>query len=383
MMAMKQEATCEQTCGAGTPTGHKEAMSETKHKALSAEGTERERRTPVDLKGLAAHLGLSKTTVSRVINKSPGSNRIPEATHKRVLEAASLLRYQPNAIARGLRKKKSFTIGVIVPEISEGYSTMVLGGIEDTLLQEGFFYFVVSHRHRDDLLEEYPHLLLSRSVEGIIAIDTPIERPLPVPVVAVSGHRHMEGVVNVQLDHTRAAHLALEHLRSLGHRHVAFIKGQVFSSDTKLRWKAICDACAQLGLEIDPQLTVQLEGTSPGTGPGHAATRKLLEAGRRFTALFAFNDLSAIGAITALREAGLKVPQDVSVVGFDDILAASTNDPGLTTVHQPLREMGQIAASTLLQMVSEAGPPAHLKQLIRVVPEFVVRNSTSHVPVLA
>jgi LacI family transcriptional regulator len=354
-------------------------MPESKQKVQQSERVQQGVRSPVDLKGLAAHLGLSKTTVSRVINKSPGSSRIPEATHKRVLEAATRLRYEPNVIARGLRKKKSFTIGVMVPEISEGYSTMVLGGIEDTLLQEGFFYFVVSHRHRQQLLEGYPQLLLSRSVEGIIAIDTQIEGPLPVPVVAVSGHRHQEGLVNIQLDHTKAAHLALEHLRSLGHRQVAFIKGQVFSSDTKLRWKAICDVSAQLGTSIDPQLTVQLEGTSPGTEPGYAATRRLLQTGRPFTAIFAFNDLSAIGAITALREAGLKVPEDVSVVGFDDIQSASTNNPGLTTVHQPLHEMGEIAASTLLEMIGERGQDVPAKQLVRVMPTFVVRQSTGPV----
>jgi LacI family transcriptional regulator len=331
-------------------------------------------RPSVSLKELAAHLGLSQTTVSRVVNKSPAANRIPESTQKRVFEAATRLKYEANIFARGLRSKRSFTIGVMVPEISEGYSAMVLSGIEDALLQEGFFYFVVSHRHRPELLAGYPQLLLSRAVEGIIAIDTPMQERLPVPVVAVSGHKHQEGVVNIQLDHRKAVRLALEHLYRLGHRKIAYIKGQVFSSDTKPRWKAICDVSSLLNIPADPLLTVQLEGPSPGTEPGHIATQKLLASGKKFTAIFAFNDLSAIGAITALREMGHRVPQDVSVVGFDDILSASTNNPGLTTVRQPLQEMGGIAASTLLGIIRGEVPP---KQIIRVLPAFIVRQSTS------
>jgi len=333
-------------------------------------------RPSVSLKGLAEHLGLSQTTISRVINKSPAASRIPESTQKRVFEAATRLKYEANVFARGLRNKRSFTIGVMVPEISEGYSTMVLSGIEDALLQEGYFYFVVSHRHRLDLLAGYPNLLLSRAVEGIIAIDTQIHDRLPVPIVAVSGHKHQEGVVNIQLDHAKAVRLALEHLYGLGHRKIAYIKGQVFSSDTKLRWKAICDVSARLGIPADPKLTVQLEGSSPGTDPGQIATQKLLDRDREFTAIFAFNDLSAIGAIIALREMGHRVPQDISVVGFDDILGASTNNPGLTTVHQPLQKMGGIAASALLSMIKGEAPS---KQLIRVLPTFAVRQSTSHV----
>ena len=112
--------------------------------------------------------------------------RIAGDTQQRVLKAAASLNYQPNAFARGLRNKRSFTVGVMLPEISEGYAASLLGGIEDSLLQEKFFYFVVSHRHRAELLESYPRLLLSRGVEGIIAVDTPIYERLPVPVVAVS-----------------------------------------------------------------------------------------------------------------------------------------------------------------------------------------------------
>ena len=262
-----------------------------------------------------------------------------------MLHAAALYGYSANTVARSLRQKRSYTIGVIVPEISEGYSTAVLSGIEDELLKDGFFYFVVSHRHRAELLEGYPRMMLARSVEGIIAVDSAIEEELPVPLVSVSGHKSREGVINIELHHEQAAHLALSHLQTLGHKHIAFIKGQAFSSDTNLRWQAIVDVAGGLGIEIDPRLVMQLQGPEPGLGPGIEVTRKLLETKLPFTAIFAFNDITAIGAIVALKEAGLRIPKDVSVLGFDDVLAASTNNPPLTTIHQPLRAMGQAAAS--------------------------------------
>lgn len=335
----------------------------------------RQAASPVSLKDLAAYLGLSQTTVSRVINKTAAAKRIPESTQKRILEAAALHKYEANVYARGLRIKRSYAVGVIVPEISEGYSTTVLSGVEDALLQEGYFYFVVSHRHQKNLLDGYPGLLLSRAVEGIIAVDTRIDDQLPVPVVAVSGHQHHEQVINIQLDHAKAARLAMEHLHALGHRNVAFIKGQAFSSDTRPRWKAICAAAADLGIAIHPQLTTELTGISPGIEPGLAATRALLQSAHPFSAIFAFNDLAAIGAIVALREAKLRVPQDVSVIGFDDILSASTNDPPLTTVRQPLRQMGEVAATTLLGMIQGNETP---RKTLRMIPSLVVRQSTSH-----
>lgn len=335
-------------------------------------------KKPASLKEFAATLGLSQSTVSRIVNGEADKFRISRSTQERVLHAAALHGYSANSVARSLRQKRTYTIGVIVPEISEGYSTAVLGGIEDELLKEGFFYFVVSHRHRNDLLSGYPHMMLSRSVEGIIAVDTNLEEDLPLPVVAVSGHTLREGVINIQLDHNTAAELALTHLKSLGHKQIAFIKGQALSSDTDLRWLAIVETAKALGISIDPQLVVQLQSLEPGPGPGFEVTRELIHSGRRFTAIFAFNDVTAMGAILALREAGLRIPKDVSVVGFDDILAAATNNPPLTTVHQPLRGMGQEAARTLLRLIGEKELRPHSAS-VTVQPRFVVRKSTAHV----
>jgi len=333
----------------------------------------------VSLKILAEHLGLSKAAVSLVINRSPSAKSIPRHTQERIRAAARELNYRPNFMARSLRRQRSFTVGVVVPEISEGYAALVLSGIEDHLLDAGYFYLVVSHRHRKELLEEYPHLLQQRAVEGLIAVDTACAWGLDVPVVAVSGHREISGVTNIVLNHSCAAKLALEHLTKLGHSRIAFIKGQEFSSDTEARWEAVLGSAKKLGLEVSRSLTGQLEGESSSPQLGYEVTRKILGSGQAFTALFAFNDISAIGAIQALREAGRRVPEDVSVVGFDDIQSAAFQNPGLTTVRQPLRDMGVIAAETLLQRINATAKMPYPKA-ITIEPEFVVRGSTAAAP---
>jgi DNA-binding LacI/PurR family transcriptional regulator len=330
----------------------------------------------VSLKFLAEHLGLSRTTVSLVINRSPSAKSIPQPTQDRVRAAARELNYRPNFMARSLRQQRSFTIGVIVPEISEGYAALVLSGIEDHLLEQGYLYFVVSHRHRKELIEEYPRQLQQRSVEGLIALDTACPESLVVPVVAVSGHREAAGVTSIVPNHALAAKLALEHLAQLGHRRIAFLKGQESSPGTELRWESARNAARNLDLEIDSSLTAQLEGESASTRPGHEATRNLLAAGRPFTALLACDDISAIGAIHALREAGRRVPEDVSVVGFDDMASAALQNPALTTVRQPLQQMGAIAAETLLQRIN-AGADAPCPEAIVVDPRLIVRASTA------
>jgi LacI family transcriptional regulator len=314
------------------------------------------------------------------MNRSAVADSIPETTKERIFAAARKFNYRPNFFARSLRAQRSFTIGVIVPEVSDGYASLVMSGIENLLLQEGYFYFVASHRHRIDLIDEYPRLLLGRSVDGLIAVDTPwTHDDLPVPVVTVSGHNERRGVTNIVLDHDRAARLALEHLAKLGHRRVAFIKGQEFSSDTEVRWNAVRKAAAQLGLKVDAKLTLQLEGDLASPQLGYAMMRKFLARHEPFTALFAFNDISAIGAIRALRENGLRVPKDVSVIGFDDIQSAAFQNPALTTVRQPLHQMGKIAAETLLRRITHPGHGSKAGQ-ITVKPELVLRESTASPP---
>src|ERR1700680_5174690 len=349
-----------------------------KKRAKGAARTVRTAPKPVSLKELAERLSPAPASISLVINRSPVADSIPQETKDRILAAARKYKYRPNFFARSLRAQRSFTIGVMVPEVSAGYSASVMSGVEDHLLQEGYFYFVVSHRHRADLIDEYPRLFLERSVDGLIAVDTPWTLSLSVPVVTVSGHNQVKGVTNIVLDHVRAAELALKHLFQLGHRDIAFIKGQEFSSDTEVRWSNIGRVAEHLGLTINPRLVTQLEGDSPSPQLGYMATKMLLAAGEGFSALFSFNDISAMGAIRALREAGLHVPEDVSVVGFDDIQSAAFQNPALTTVRQPLREMGGAAAEILLKRINRPGSELHDKHTVE--PQLVIRETTGPAP---
>src|SRR5207302_11395719 len=183
----------------------------------------------------------------------------------------------------------------------------------------------------------------------------------------------------IVLDHARAAALAMEHLTNLGHRQMAFIKGQAFSSDTAIRWESVRNAAQEVGVRINERLVGQLEGESSSPELGYQVAKKLLASGENFTALFAFNDISAIGAIQALREAGRRIPQDVSVVGFDDIHSAAFQNPALTTVRPPLREMGMRDTETMLQRIT-APPNAPYPKEIIVEPSLVVRASTATAP---
>ena len=328
---------------------------------------------PVGLKDLAEYLGLSAATISTVLNGTPAAAEIPQRTQERIFAAAEKFHYRPNALARSLRGMRSHTVGILVPEISEGYGALVLAAVGDYLLKKHYFYFVAMHRRDEKLLEEYPRMLMQRSVEGFIVMDTALPKPLPLPTVAISGHKTLPGVTNLVLNHDRAAHLALEHLVRLGHERIAFIKGQPFSADSEERWKAIVRAADSLALELHDELVVQLEIDTFSPFVGYPVVRRLLQRTRDFTALFAYNDLSAIGALRALRDSGLRVPEDVSVIGFDDINSAAFQIPSLTTVRQPLDRMGAMAGEILLQRIQGGEDPIE----VIVDPELVIRESTA------
>jgi DNA-binding LacI/PurR family transcriptional regulator len=330
--------------------------------------------TVVTLKAVAKHVGLTPGTVSAVLNDSPSARSIPRETKDRIHAAAKELSYRPNFFARTLRNKRTYTIGVIAEEIGDSYGSMVISGIEAHLRKWDYFFLTVAHRHDQNLLSQYSELLLQRGVEGFITVDTTVLEAPSLPTVAVAGHQTVKGVTNVVLDHVQAATLALNHLASLGHQRIAFMKGNPLSSDSDDRWKAICEVAQKIGMRIDPELTVQIDINDPTPQLGYPFAKQLLARKKPFTALFAYNDISAIGAIRALQEHGLRVPQDVSVMGFDDIPGAAFNTPTLTTVRQPLARMGQVAAQTLLERIAgrDDYPPE-----IAIEPELVVRESTA------
>lgn len=332
----------------------------------------------VSLKDVAAELKLSPTSVSLVLNSSPTADSIPQETQDRIFEAARRLNYRPNYIARSLRVQRTHTIGVLIPELSGGYSATVLSGVEEELLERDFFYFIGSHRHRPEFIERYTKFFMERCVEGILAIDTPQNHQTFLPVVSISGHDKIKGVTNIELNHKSAALQIVEHLKNLGHKKLAVIKGQEFSSDTEVRYNSIVEAAKTFGINITNNLVGQLIGNDPSPETGYRAAKNLLATGEKFTALLAFNDISAIGAIRALREANLKVPEDISVSGFDDVDAAEFHNPSLTTIRQPLFEMGRLAAKTLLDTLAESKNDKQSRTLT-VEPKLIIRQSTASV----
>jgi LacI family transcriptional regulator len=328
----------------------------------------------VTLQTLARHLDLAAGTISAALNDSPAARAIPEHTKRRIVEAARELNYRPNYFARSLRLQRTYTIGVIAEQIGDPYGAMVISGIEEHLRESEYFFLTVIHRHDRRVLQNYSQMLVTRGVEGFITVDTSITERPSRPTVAVAGHSAVPGVTNLILDQKLAARLVLTHLLELGHRDIAFIKGQTASSDSATRWAAICAASDELGVRIRPELVVQIEEdlTTPQQ-LGYPYAKGLLARKRPFTALFAYNDLSAIGAIWAFREAGLSVPQDISVVGFDDVPLAVFSDPQLTTIRQPLQRMGQIAANTLIDQIERK---AEFQPEIVIEPELIVRASS-------
>jgi LacI family transcriptional regulator len=301
------------------------------------------------------------------------------------MDAAQKLNYRPNYFARSLRQSRSMSVGVLAPDLSEGYFTRVMSGVVQELTAAHYFYFTACHDWRKELIEQYPRMLVERAVDGFLLLNTPADQiQVPVPVVAISAHSQVENVTNIVLDHHAAVEQALKHLYELGHRRIAFMRGPKAIPDSEYRWEAIQQVAGEMDLRIDPANVIRIdaEGWSMKTGYhpmapeiGFKPMKALLEKHRSFTAIFCFNDIAAIGAIRALKDSGCSVPQDVSVVGFDDILSAAYSTPSLTTVRQPLLEMGKRGAEVLLDRIAHRDkeyPPE-----ITMDPELVVRESTA------
>lgn len=329
------------------------------------------------LKELAKHLGLTKGTVSAVLNDSPYARAIPQHTKDRIIAAARELNYHPNFFASSLRKKRTFTVGVIAAEIGDAYGSVVISGIESALSERKYFFVTVVHHHDPGLMRQYSDILQSRGAEGFITIDTSIEQIPRLPTIVIAGHRQIENVTNITLDHFKAAHSVLTHLSELGHRDIAVIRGQPLSADSSARWQGINEAAHELGISIRSELTGQLSVDDPSPQEGYRTAKEMLSRKVPFTALFAYNDISAVGAIRAIKETGLRVPEDISVVGFDDIREAAYHLPSLTTVRQPLRKLGEMAAKILMQRIE--GQEAYPSQVF-VDPELVIRESSSAAP---
>jgi DNA-binding LacI/PurR family transcriptional regulator len=334
----------------------------------------------VTLKFLSERLGLSRTTISLVLNDSPLASTIAPKTRDNVLKAAKKYNYKPNYFARYLNQRRSYLVGVLSPDMSLGYESEVLAGIEGHLLTTEYQYFLTSHQWSRERIHQTVQLFLERGVEGIIMMNTPLQLKVDVPVIRIGGQPPSGKGMAISIDNEVGIRCALSHLVSLGHRKIAFVKGHKGSGDTESRWRAITESAKALSLKINPKLVVQLQRLgmqqTSALEEGALCVAELLSRSSDFTAVLAFNDMSAIGAMHKLQDAGFRVPEDVSVVGFDDIVAARIAYPQLTTVRQPLREMGERAACELIESISEGAPN---EGQIVMLPNLVVRNSTAPV----
>jgi LacI family transcriptional regulator len=328
------------------------------------------------LRDLAAYLGLSRTTVSVVLNNSPVAQALRPETRARVLKAADEFHYKANYFARMLNNKRSHMVGILSPDLSSGYDSEILNGIESLLIERDYLYFVSSHHWNLERIRRRVEVFVERGAEGVILINTPAPAASTLPLVSIGDLECDFPLTRITVDNVHGIRLALDHLHALGHRNIAFLKGHAQSSDTESRWAACVEAMQELDLRIYEENVVQLERINDGLSPireGYIAGTQLLKVSRRFTALLAFNDLSAIGAINAFRDAGKRIPEEISVVGFDDVPAATIVHPSLTTIHQPLIRMGMMAASEILASIENADMEP---RRILIKPELVIRQSS-------
>jgi LacI family transcriptional regulator len=327
------------------------------------------------LKEIAEYLGLSSASVSMVINDVPLAKAMLPETRARILAAAKQFNYRPNLVARALSKRESRTIGVVGPESSDGYYTRVMRGIEQALLDRGYLYFTVSHLSRKELIREYPMLLRQRAVDGLIFLNTKMLEPPGIPAVSISHSSSEPGVTGIVLDQKVGTRLAIQHLHQLGHRRILLMKGQKSCLESEDRWRLMLAAAKQCRIKVDPGLFLEMDHDQLTPELAFEQVRAFIKRRSDFTAICAFNDMSAIGAMRALADFGLNCPRDVSVVGFDDIGVAAFYTPRLTTVRQPLEEMGRQAAESLIARIREP-KRVHPSKLV-LQPELVVRESTA------
>ncbi len=345
------------------------------------DGTGKGAKQAISQKALAKHLGLSPSTVSLVMNDAPRAKLIPEATRKRIIDTAAQFDYRPDFYARYLFSKRNYTAAVMLAGLREAYSTAILSGIDRKLTAEKYLYFTASHSGQQKQINDLPGRLLERAVEGFLLINTSPLAKLSKPAVMIGSAPIVEGIPRVALNNFRGGAHALEYLASLGHRRVAVIKGHPWRSASEQRFAGIASCARDLGIVLDERLIKELHsGNTPTEASmpeeGFTCALDLLAANLPFTALIAFNDVTAIGAMRALRNAGVRVPEDVSVIGFDDIESAAYLSPSLTTLRQPLEQMGELAAEHLVDMIEgRQEPPAE----VLLNPILIERESTLRV----
>lgn len=343
----------------------------------------------VTIREVAKESGFSSTTVSIVLNNAPLARYIPETTKKKIERAAKKLGYRPNLFARTLRNQRTHTVGVMVFDMTDPYCTPILRGIENALYQASFLPILTDVHNERSRFERYLEMLLDRKVEALIIVanwlfvDIDVLGDLEksnVPTAMIGREPQTQSIGSVMVDNEQGAQMAIQHLFALGHRRVAFLRGPKHITDSAPRWKGVIDFAKLHGLEIDKKLVLDLPESRDPLSPfdaGYKLTMDLIGSKRPFTALMAFDDMTAFGAVRALAKYKIKVPEQCSVIGFDDVAHASVLTPALTTIRQPLLEMGKTAVG----IVSEGIRAVHEKTKIpathsKLSPELVVRDST-------
>lgn len=326
------------------------------------------------IRDVAQHAQVSVTTVSHVVNRT---RFVEPATERRVRDAIGALGYRPNLLARGLRKRATQTIGLLVPDNSNPFFAEVARCIEDAGFAEGYSVILCNSDLSEEKQEAYIDVLLAKQVDGLILISSgsrvdPVRRIVDagVPVVLVDRELGDLPVPQVHVDNEAGGYAAGEYLARLGHRRIACIGGPSDATPSHHRIDGFVRALAEADVTLPPEALVPGDGRYQG---GVGAMRELLRRDLGVSAVFAFNDLMAIGAITALRESGLRVPDDVSVIGFDDIAQASASYPALTTIAQPKAEMGRASARMLLDQLAHRGDDTPTRLLLST--DLMVRES--------
>lgn len=346
--------------------------------------------TMVTIRDVAAQSGFSITTVSMVLNDGPAAKRMSAHTRTRVWKVANRLEYRPNLFARSLRGQRSQTVGVVVFDVTDPYCTQILRGIENRLRPSGYFPIVADLQNDRSQFQPCLDKLLGRRVEGIVAIVNPVYLDSAllsefvdrnIPAVVIGRELKEAPLCSVVIDNEAGAKLAIQHLYELGHRRIACIKGPKTLVDSMQRWRGIENFAREAGLELDPKRVLEIKGRSPTYAEGCQLTEELLNRRPDFTALLAFDDLTACAAIRALTKAGRRVPVDCSVVGFDDVPSSAFYNPPLTTVHQLLEMQGSLGAEMVEELIrasmeKRTFPPKHHK----VPPRLVIRESTGPAP---
>jgi LacI family transcriptional regulator len=341
----------------------------------------------ITIRDIAKATGLSTATVSMVLNKA--GRRIPPVTQRLVQDTAVKLGYFPNLQARSLRSNRTHSIGVLVFDITDPYCGLVIRGIENSLEAAGYMSVLADLQNTPERLHRCLQMLMGRRVEGIIAIANPVQlgtelsaalTQFKIPGVVIGSQPESKRYSSVTIDNIAGTRAAVEHLYSLGHRRIAVIKGPKAMTDSAPRWNGIREYARKKGIPIDRSLVVEIRGRNSSYEEGYDLTQRLMRTGKPFSALIAFDDLTAFAAIGALSSAGRRVPEDCSVVGFDDIPGAAFYNPPLTTICQHLEEQGVLSAEIMQKQLSSHSVRSRNKAQKQIEPHLVIRKSSARVP---